>query len=84
MHIDFKRIGRTRSDLMRALHDRGVGTQVHYLPVHKQPYYQNKHGRIDLPGAEQYYASCLSLPMFPSMTHEDVDRVVEALRLELG
>ncbi len=56
-----------------------IGTQVHYLPVYLQPYYRRRYGDLDLPGAWAYYERCLSLPLFPAMADEDVDRVVDAL-----
>ena len=77
--IDFDAIGITRARLMSALKSRGIGTQVHYIPVHRQPYYRDRYGAIDLPGADAYYKRELSLPLFPSMTDEDVYRVVESL-----
>jgi dTDP-4-amino-4,6-dideoxygalactose transaminase len=51
--------------------------------VHGQPYYRDRYGALDLPGAEAWYARCLSLPLFPGMTDEDVDRVVAALEAAL-
>ena len=68
-----------RAELMRDLGARGIGTQVHYIPVHHQPYYRQRYGEISLPGADSYYARCLSLPLFPAMRDEDVDRVVDSL-----
>ncbi|MDZ4370052.1 MAG: UDP-4-amino-4,6-dideoxy-N-acetyl-beta-L-altrosamine transaminase [Phenylobacterium sp.] len=78
--IDFEALGRTRLAVVEALRERGVGTQVHYIPVHRQPYYRDLYGALDLPGAEAWYARCLSLPLYPGMADEDVGRVVEALR----
>jgi UDP-4-amino-4,6-dideoxy-N-acetyl-beta-L-altrosamine transaminase len=77
--IDFEALGRSRKAVMDALRARGVGSQVHYIPVHRQPYYVDRYGEIDLPGADAYYARCLSLPLFAGMEDGDVDRVVEAL-----
>lgn len=77
--IDFDALGLTRSDVMEQLRDSGVGSQVHYIPVHRQPYYRERYGALDLPGAESWYSRALSLPLFPSMTDSDVDRVVETL-----
>lgn len=77
--IDFAALATTRSAVMRQLRDRGIGTQVHYIPVHKQPYYRNRYDTPALPGAERYYARCLSLPLFAAMADSDVDRVVETL-----
>ena len=64
---------------MTKLRADGIGTQVHYIPVHQQPYYRQRYGNLSLPGADAYYESCLSLPLFPAMTDGDVDRVVDAL-----
>ena len=52
---------------------------MHYIPLHQQPYYLERYGSLALPGAEGYYAQCLSLPLYPAMADSDVDRVVEAL-----
>ncbi|MGE0483655.1 MAG: UDP-4-amino-4,6-dideoxy-N-acetyl-beta-L-altrosamine transaminase [Gammaproteobacteria bacterium] len=82
--FDFAAIGRSRAQVMRALRAEGVGTQVHYLPVHRQPYYQRLYGDITLPGADAYYASTLSLPLFPAMRDDDVDRVCAAVRRVIG
>lgn len=81
--IDFLAAGTTRGAVMRRLRDAGIGSQVHYIPVHEQPYYRRRYGRRRLPGAEAYYARALSLPLFPAMADEDIDRVVDALRQAL-
>tara|TARA_Y100000588_G_scaffold261003_1_gene275585 strand:- start:79 stop:1269 length:1191 start_codon:yes stop_codon:yes gene_type:complete len=77
--IDFDAAAISRAALMKNLRAKGVGTQVHYIPVHHQPYYCARYGRAELPGAERYYQRALSLPLFATMTEQDVDRVVEAL-----
>jgi dTDP-4-amino-4,6-dideoxygalactose transaminase len=64
---------------MTALRACGIGTQVHYIPVHRQPYYRSRYGEITLPGADVYYSRALSLPLFPSMSDDDVSRVTQAL-----
>ena len=64
---------------MKALSEQGIGSQVHYIPLHRQPYYRERYGENSLPGAEAYYERCLSIPMFPGMTDEDVGRVVGAV-----
>ena len=75
--IDFAALGVGRADVMRFLAGRGIGTQVHYIPVNRQPYYTDLYGQSDLPGAERYYNRVLSLPLFPAMTDSDVTRVVD-------
>ncbi len=77
--IDFPAIGCSRSEAMAFLKGRGVGTQVHYLPVHRQPYYVKRYGKQDLPGADAYYERALSIPLYPDMTLADADRVIAAL-----
>ena len=79
VEIDFPALGKTRTQVMNELGARRVGTQVHYIPVHTQPYYRERYGPQDLPGAKAWYESCLSLPLYPGMDEADVDRVIEAL-----
>jgi UDP-4-amino-4,6-dideoxy-N-acetyl-beta-L-altrosamine transaminase len=82
--IDFKRMGRERGAVMRILAAEGIGTQVHYIPLHRQPYYVHRYGEQALPGAESYYASTLSLPLHAGMTEGDAECVVASLRRALG
>ena len=82
VQIDFAALGKTRSDVMRELRERGVGSQVLYIPVHLQPWYRRTYGyaRGKCPVAEQFYLSTLSLPLYPALTHADLDRVIGAVR----
>ena len=70
-----------RRQVYDALRAAGIGVNVHYIPVHLQPYYR-KLGfkRGDFPHAEAYYARALTLPLFPRMSDLDQDHVVEAVR----
>ena len=77
--IDFQRLRLSRRQIMEAFRARHIGCQVHYMPVHRQPYYRTRYGVLDLPGADYYYSRCLSIPFFPSMSDADVDRVAAAL-----
>ena len=84
--IDFSAIGRTRTQVMGELRAAGIGTQVLYIPVHLQPWYRCSFGYAPgkCPMAEAFYARALSLPLFPTMSDEDVAQViahVEALDL---
>jgi UDP-4-amino-4,6-dideoxy-N-acetyl-beta-L-altrosamine transaminase len=81
--IDFKAAAISRASLMRALAADGIGTQVHYFPVHRQPYYAARYG-AELPGADRYYAQALSLPLSAAMDERDAERVVDALLQRLG
>lgn len=78
--IDFGQAGRTRAAVMEDLRARGIGTQVHYFPVHRQPYYRERYGAADLPGAELYYSRTLSLPYYYGVTDDDAVRVAAALK----
>lgn len=82
--IDFEAAGRSRREVVDALKARDVGSQVHYIPVHRQPYYRERYGELSLPGADAWYARCLSLPLYPGMADGDVDKVAGALREALG
>lgn len=77
--IDFASAGINRNVLMKRLADRGIGSQVHYIPLYRQPYYARRYGEMRLPGAERYYERTLSLPLYFGMSDADVGRVVTAL-----
>jgi UDP-4-amino-4,6-dideoxy-N-acetyl-beta-L-altrosamine transaminase len=77
--IDFAAAGISRAKLMRALSERKILTQAHYLPVHRQPYYRARSPGLVLPGADAYYARCLSLPLFVGMTGDELGYVVQSL-----
>jgi dTDP-4-amino-4,6-dideoxygalactose transaminase len=82
--IDFRALRVDRGTIMRRLAAQGIGTQVHYLPVYRQPYYREFDPDLRLPGADEYYRRTLSLPLFPSMTDADPARVVAELAAALG
>jgi len=79
--IDFEKIKMSRGRLIHELEDLGVGSQVHYIPVHTQPYYKNLYGELELPGADSYYQKCLSLPIHANMTEEDVVYIVDSIKV---
>jgi UDP-4-amino-4,6-dideoxy-N-acetyl-beta-L-altrosamine transaminase len=81
--FDFLKIGVTREAVVGRLLAVGIGTQVHYIPVHQQPYYKRRLGEQQLPGAMNYYRRTLSLPLYPGMTDADVARVVDVLESSL-
>jgi len=79
IRIDFKKIKKKREDIVKALLNEGVGTQVHYIPINRQPYYEERYGKFNLTGANAYYDKVLSLPIFPLMTDKEVEYVVNKL-----
>ena len=84
--IDFTALGKTRSQVMAELREKGIGTQVHYIPVPTQPYYKETYGYKDgdYPKAEKYYEQELSLPLYPGLSDEEVRMVVSAVKEVIG
>ncbi|MGA8029529.1 MAG: UDP-4-amino-4,6-dideoxy-N-acetyl-beta-L-altrosamine transaminase [Bryobacteraceae bacterium] len=81
-HLYVVRVNGDRQAAFSRLRERGIGANVHYIPVHLHPYYQRRFGTCPglCPVAEEAYRQILSLPMFPAMTDEDADFVIESLR----
>ncbi|MGE4408733.1 UDP-4-amino-4,6-dideoxy-N-acetyl-beta-L-altrosamine transaminase [Pseudomonas sp.] len=74
-------LGKGHRQVFEGLRELGIGVNLHYIPVHTQPYYQHMGFRAgDFPQAEQYYREAISLPMFPTMSEEQQDEVTAALR----
>lgn len=73
---------RNREEFYHKAKDVGLNLQVHYIPVHTQPYYKNlgfKEG--DLPNAEIYYKKCISLPLYPALTNSDLKEIVSRIKM---
>jgi dTDP-4-amino-4,6-dideoxygalactose transaminase/lipopolysaccharide/colanic/teichoic acid biosynthesis glycosyltransferase len=70
-----------RDRLIEELKERGIGTSVHFIPLHLHPYYREtwNYHQGDFPVAEDYFNRCLSLPLYPAMSDDDQSRVIEAL-----
>ena len=75
-----------RDEIIQALSDRGIGTSVHYMPLHRQPYWRDRYQLTParFPHAEAAYQCMLSLPLFTAMHDADQDRVIAALHELLG
>lgn len=69
-----------RKELYEYLRTNNIFTQVHYIPIHTQPYYENRYGKQSFKVAETYYSKALSLPMYHSMSDEDLNFVVKSIR----
>ena len=82
LQIDFEQLGKSRKDVMKELGNSGIGTQVHYIPVHTQPYYKEhfNYKSGDYPIAEKYYEKALSIPLYPAMSNDDVQKVIDILK----
>jgi perosamine synthetase len=80
--IDFAAVGKSRTDAFRTLREKGIGVNVHYIPVHLHPYYRrrfNTHNGM-CPNAEKAYEHIISLPIFPQMDDNQVREVVRCVR----
>ena len=80
IQIQTDKVKSTRKEIFKALRKNDIGVNVHYIPVHTQPYYENKgFKKGDFPNAESYYESAISIPLFHAMTFEQQDQVIVAL-----
>ncbi len=80
IQIKTDKLRSTRKEIFEALRKNDIGVNVHYIPVHTQPYYENMGFRKgDFPNAESYYESAISIPLFHVMTFEQQDQVIAAL-----
>lgn len=85
VEIDDSRTDHKRAAVFGALRAAQIGVNVHYIPIHTQPYYAALgFKRGDYPAAERYYEQALSLPLFPAMSEQQQDRVVSILRAALA
>ncbi len=80
--IDFAALGKTRAQVMAELRTKGIGSQVHYIPVPTQPFYKGNYGYKDgdYPKAEKYYEQELSLPLYPGLSDDDVNIVIDTVK----
>lgn len=80
--IDYAKGNTTREKVMAKLKEKGIGTQVHYIPVYRHPYYMKRCGDIReyFPETEKYYEQALSLPLYYDLDLKDVERVCQELK----
>ena len=81
VRLQLDRIGKNQRQVFEELRQQGIGVNLHYIPVHTQPYYRRlgfKPG--DFPQAEQYYQEAISLPLYAGLSDIEQDQVVRALK----
>ncbi|MEC9040526.1 MAG: UDP-4-amino-4,6-dideoxy-N-acetyl-beta-L-altrosamine transaminase [Pseudomonadota bacterium] len=84
IRLKLDEIRASHREVFESLRERGIGVNLHYIPVHTQPYYKEMGFQADdFPQAMSYYREAISLPMFQGMTYEQQDQVIEALKLSL-
>lgn len=81
VQIDFQAYRTNRESVMEALRAEGIGTQVHYIPIYRHPYFRRLCGDLTpyFPKMESYYAKALSLPLYYDLTFDQVEKVVSTL-----
>ena len=85
IRLQLNKIEKSHLQVFDSLREQGIGVNLHYIPVHTQPYFQRmgfKKG--DFPDAERYYAESISLPLFSAMADSDQDEVIAAVQRSLG
>jgi len=82
IQLNLKRLKVGRREIFEALRAENIGVNVHYIPVHLQPYYQKRYGYHlgDFTKAENYYSQAITLPVFPKMSDKDVNDVIKAMK----
>lgn len=82
VQIDFAAYKTDRKQVMEKLKEKGIGTQVHYIPVYRHPFFTRTHPEISsyFPETEAYYSQALTLPLYPDLTEEDVLMVTKTLK----
>lgn len=79
IRLQLDKFNRSHKQIFQSLREQGIGVNLHYIPVHTQPYYQSRGFKLgDYPQAEQYYARAISLPIFATMNESQQDEVVGA------
>ena len=81
LRIRLEQLNINRNQFIEKLKSLGIGTSVHFVPLHMHPYYQRTFGyrRGDFPAAEDAFNRCMSLPIFPGMTGREIGRVIAAV-----
>ena len=82
IQLNLERLKVGRREIFEALRAENIGVNVHYIPIHLQPYYQKRFGYHlgDFPRAENYYSRAITLPIFPKMSDKDINNVIKAVK----
>lgn len=81
IRLNLKRITKSHREVFEELRRDGVGVNIHYIPVYKQPYYRRLgYSDGNCPEADRYYSEAISIPMFPSLSEKELGQVVKSLR----
>ena len=85
VRLKLSKIAKTHSQIFEYLRAQGIGVNLHYIPIHTQPYYERMGFKVgDFPRAESYYAEAISLPMYSGLKEEQQNEVIRQLTLAMG
>jgi UDP-4-amino-4,6-dideoxy-N-acetyl-beta-L-altrosamine transaminase len=80
VQVDFNSLKLSKEELFGKLREKNIGIQLHYIPINKQPYYKSLgYGNETTPNMDRYYQECFSLPMYPLLSDEEQEYVIESL-----
>ena len=80
LYVEFTKLNITREELFNNLRAKNIGIQLHYIPINKQPYYKSLgYGDEKTPIMDKYYEECFSLPMYPLLSDEEQEYVIDTL-----
>ena len=81
LQIDFEKIKKSKIDFFKFMHSKGIGVNLHYMPIPMQPYYQKLGFKVEnFPAALAYYKNAVTIPMYPKMKDEDINYVVKTIK----
>jgi dTDP-4-amino-4,6-dideoxygalactose transaminase len=84
IRLDLEQITKSHRQVFEALRNQGIGVNLHYIPVHTQPYYQRLGFQAgDFPLAEAYYEEAISLPLYPGLSEAQHNEIVACLKRSL-
>jgi len=81
LQIDFKKLLFSKVELFERMKKAGINLQVHYIPIHLQPFYKKNYGfqQGDFPISERFYQNELSLPIYPDLSDKNVSLVIDSI-----
>ncbi len=85
IRLKLEKINNTHKEVFESLRKNNIGVNIHYIPIHLQPFFKKMGFKLgDFPEAEKYYSEAISLPIFPNLSKGNQDRVVKTLEALLG
>ncbi|WP_428024366.1 UDP-4-amino-4,6-dideoxy-N-acetyl-beta-L-altrosamine transaminase [Arcobacter sp.] len=85
VYIDFEKFDTNKKEFVIKMREKNIGLQFHYIPINKQPYYKNLgYGKENTPIMDNYYKQAISLPLYPTLTNEEQDYIIDKILKIVG